>query len=102
MNTCHTIARCQKYGMNYNSFLCFGEDTEKNIVLRELPDKKLWDIPDRIKDKTAFVERINEVLREYRPDYWQAGQERKAARPAVPAPTQGYNSVTALSYALLL
>ena len=77
----------KKCGMKYGGFLCYEEDTEENIVLRELLDKKLWAVPDRVKDKAAFEESINAGLREYHPDYWRArrgGREKEAARPAVP------------------
>lgn len=78
----------KKCGMKYGGFLCYEEDTEENIVLRELLDKKLWAVPDRVKDKAAFEESINAGLREYHPDYWRArrgGREKEAARPDVPA-----------------
>ena len=76
----------------------FGELSEEemcirdreSIVLRELLDKKLWEIPERIKDKAAFEENINITLRQYHPDYWrarQAGIERAAHR-AAPAPSR--------------
>ena len=60
-------------------------------MLRELLDKKLWEIPERVRDKAAFEEDINSTLRQYHPDYWrarQAGMER-AARRAAPAPGRG-------------
>lgn len=77
-----------KCGMKHNGFLCFEQDSAENVVFRELLDKKLWAVPDRIKDKAAFEERINEALREYHPDYWrarQAGREKMIARNTVPA-----------------
>ena len=52
-------------------------------MLRELLDKKLWQIPDRIRDKAAFEENINRALREHHPEYWrsrQQGLERERAR----------------------
>ena len=44
------------------------------MALPELLDKKLWAIPERIKDKAAFEENINKAVREYHPDYWRARQ----------------------------
>ena len=64
-------------------YLCFEEDCDENIVLRELLDKKLWQIPDRIRDKDAFEENINRALREHHPEYWrsrQQGLEREHTR----------------------
>lgn len=77
----------QKCGMKHGGFLCFEEDADENVVLRELLDKKLWEIPGRIKDKAAFEESINDNLREYHPEYWrqrQAGREKESARQTVP------------------
>lgn len=78
-----------KCGLRANGYLCFEEDCDENIVFRELLDKKLWDIPDRIKDKAAYEEHINASLREYHPDYWrtrQAGRENQPVRQnAAPA-----------------
>lgn len=77
----------QKCGFKQGGYLCFEEDCQESIVLRELLDKKLWSIPDRIKDKAAFEENINKSIREYNPDYWrarQAGLEKAPARQSVP------------------
>lgn len=64
----------RKCGFRQGGYLCFEEDSQENVVLRELLDKKLWSIPERIKDKAAFEENINKSLREYNPDYWRARQ----------------------------
>ena len=73
----------QKCGMRLHGWLCYEEDTEDNIVFRELLDKKLWAIPERIKNKAAYEENINQAIRRYHPDYWrmrQAGVERVQIR----------------------
>ncbi len=73
----------QKCGFKQGDYLCFEEDCQEDVALRELLDKKLWEVPDRIKDKAAFEENINKSIREYNPDYWriwQAGLEKKEAR----------------------
>lgn len=62
----------RKCGFKQGGFLCFEEDSQEAVVLRELLDKKLWSIPERIKDKAAFEENINKSLREYNPEYWRA------------------------------
>ena len=49
------------------------------MVLRELLDKKLWNIPDRIKDKEQFEENLNRSIRQYHPEYWRARQSGQAA-----------------------
>lgn len=73
----------RKCGMRHNGYLCFEEDSAESVVLRELLDKKLWAIPERIRDKAAFEKGINDSLREYHPDYWrmrQAGLEKEVTR----------------------
>ena len=75
----------RKCGFKMGGYLCYEEDCDENVVLRELLDKRLWSIPDRIRDKAAFEENINQSLREYNPEYWrsrQQGRERATARPA--------------------
>lgn len=83
----------RKCGMRQNGWLCFEEDSEESIVLRELLDKKLWEIPERIKDKAAFEENINITLRQYHPDYWAgtAGGYRTGGPPgrSCPQPKPG-------------
>ena len=76
-----------KCGFRQKRYICFEEDCQENVALRELLDKKLWNIPDRVKDKAAFEESINNSLREYNPDYWrarQAGLEKAMARHTTP------------------
>jgi hypothetical protein len=77
----------QKCGFKQGGYLCFEEDCQESVVLRELLDKKLWSVPDRIKDKAAFEENINKSIREYNPEYWRArqtGLEKSPARQSVP------------------
>jgi len=76
-----------KCGFKEGGYICFEEDTQENVALRELLDKGLWEVPDRVQDKAAFVERINADIHEYNPDYWQSRQngiDRMAARPRTP------------------
>lgn len=77
----------QKCGFRHNGFLCFEEDTQEDVVLRELLDKKLWAVPDRVKDKAAFEETINKSIRKHNPDYWrvrQASLEKASTRQTLP------------------
>lgn len=78
----------RKCGFKMGGYLCFEEDSQEAVVLRELLDKKLWSIPSRIKDTAAFEENINKSLREYNPDYWRAraqGREAVGSRTVRPA-----------------
>lgn len=68
----------RKCGHWQGGYLCFEEDTEENIVLRELLDQNLWQIPDRIKDRPAFEANINQVIQTYHPEYWKAREKRMA------------------------
>lgn len=71
----------RKCGSWQGGYLCFEEDTDENIVLRELLDQNLWQIPDRIKDRTAFVSSIDQNIQTYHPEYWKA-REKRLAQPA--------------------
>lgn len=79
----------KRCGFKRGGYLCFEEDTQEDVVLRELLDKKLWQIPERIKDKSAFEENINLSIRRYNPEYWRARQSgleaAQAARKEAPA-----------------
>jgi hypothetical protein len=80
----------RKCGQRQNGFLCFEEDSTEAIVLRELLDKKLWDIPDRIKDRAAFEAAIDQSLQRYHPDYWRSREKGRIQHPqsARPAPVR--------------
>ena len=73
----------RRQGQRKNGFLCYEEDSAEKIVFRELLDKKLWDIPERINDRAAFVESIDNTLREYHPDYWRSRENGRMAAPPV-------------------
>ena len=82
----------RKCALRYGGYLCFEEDSAESVVLRELLDKKLWNIPDRIKDKAAFEENINKTLREYHPDYWRARQAGREHQPVRQTAAPAYNA----------
>jgi hypothetical protein len=64
-----------KYGaFKEGSYFCFEEDCCAQVVIRELLDKKLWQIPDLITDKAGYEESINRSLRQWQPEYWAARQ----------------------------
>ena len=46
----------RRYGQRKNGFICFEQDADEEIVFRELLDKKLWEIPARVRDRAAFEE----------------------------------------------
>ena len=55
----------KKCGFKDKGYICYEEDAQESVVLRELLDKKLWNIPDRIKDKGQFEENLNQSIRQY-------------------------------------
>ena len=79
----------KKCGFKDKGYICYEEDAQESVVLRELLDKKLWKIPDRIKDKERFEENLNQSIRQYNPEYWRARQSGReaaeAARSTAPA-----------------
>jgi len=78
-----------KCGFRQNGFVCFEEDGQEDVVLRELLDKKLWSIPARVRDKAAFEENINKNLQKYNPAYWYSREQSRAAvSHARPAPAK--------------
>ena len=70
-------AAARKCGFREGGYLCFEEDSQENVVLRELLDKKLWKIPERISDPAAFEQAINESLQRWNPEYWNARKSGK-------------------------
>ena len=81
----------RKCGFREGGYLCFEEDSQEAIVLRELMDKGLW-TPTHTTDKEAFEDRLNEHIREYNPDYWrsrQSGRQNAAPRCNIPAQQVG-------------
>lgn len=68
----------RKYGAWNGGYLCFEEDSAEYVVLRELLDKKLWKIPERIKNTAAFEGNLNQVIQTYHPEYWKFRENRLA------------------------
>jgi len=66
-----------KCGFRANRSFCFEQDSCEQVVIRELLDKNLWQIPDHISDKAKYEENINRSLMQRQPEYW-AGRSAKA------------------------
>ena len=66
----------QSAALRGRHYLCFEEDCDEQIVLRELLDRKLWHLPDSIIDKSGYEEAVNRSLKRWHPDYWDARQKR--------------------------
>ena len=69
-------ADARKVAMNESNYLCYEEDCDNCVVMRELLDKQLWQIPDRISDKVKYEEMINQSLQYWNPEYWESRQKR--------------------------
>ena len=78
----------RKCGFWENGYLCFEEDCAENVILRELLDKGLWQVPDRIRDTEAFENGINRNIQQYNPEYWSARQRWYRKREQAKAATQ--------------
>ena len=65
-----------KCAFRYNRFLCFEEDCDAPVAIRELMDKGLYTAPVNDYFKPGEYEAvINSSLQTYRPDYWQAREK---------------------------
>jgi len=71
----------QELALNNLNYLCYEEDCDEAIVIRELLDKKMWILPDRISDKAGYEEVINHSLVKWHPEYWEVRQKRLASLP---------------------
>ena len=69
----------RRCGFWNGGYLCFEEDAAENVVLRELLDRKLWKIPERVKNREAFEESINQNIQKHNPGYWHAREKRLKA-----------------------
>ena len=69
----------RKIGQSERNYLSFEEDCEEQVVIRELLDKKLWELPSRIADKAGYVESIDRLLIRWQPDYWGKRERRLEA-----------------------
>ena len=78
----------RRYGQRNNGFICFEQDADEEIVLRELLDKKLWN-PVHMQNKAAYEENINAALRKNHPQYWRSRENgRVHMPPVIPAPAR--------------
>ena len=70
-------SHARKCGFRDGGYLCFEEDCCEQVVLRELLDRGMWKLPDRIEDKEGFERSINRIIQEHHPDYWRAREAGK-------------------------
>ena len=62
-----------------DNYLCFEQDCDEQLVIRELLDRQLWEIPNYIADKNKAVEDMNSSVQGWHPEYWESRQKSLAA-----------------------
>ena len=61
-----------KCGFKERGFICFEEDCQASVVIREMLDKNLWQIPAYFTEgKERYNEIINASLIRWNPEYWE-------------------------------
>lgn len=65
----------QKCGFKEKGYLNFEEDCQANVVERELIDKGLWEGSPRFESKADYEELIDNSLKQWNPEYWQAREK---------------------------
>ncbi len=66
----------QKVGFYENGYLNFEEDCDADVAIRELLDKNIWEIPDKVNDKEKFESNVNNSIKRWNPEYWQSREKR--------------------------
>ena len=62
-----------KCGFKERGFICFEEDCQAAVVIKEMLDKNIWQIPKYFTDgKDKYIEMINSSLIRWNPEYWEA------------------------------
>ena len=67
----------RQYGFVEGGYLCFEEDCEAPVAIRELMDKGLWKAPvNQYYGPGEYEAAIDRSIQRYQPEYW-AYRERK-------------------------
>lgn len=69
-------------------FLCFEEDCDAAIVIREMLDKGIYPFPEYVTNHAEFEEMINDTLHDWNPEYWQARENVITAAKGRETPAQ--------------
>ena len=66
----------KKYGVRESGYLCFEEDNDAQVALRELMDKKMIQAPVNGRFAPGAYEAvINSSVQIHHPEYWQAREK---------------------------
>lgn len=71
----------QACGFWENGYLCFEEDADAQIVLRELLDQYLIEAPERF-SPSEYDHLINQSIEHWHPDYWAYHESKGIANQA--------------------
>ena len=69
----------QEVGFVEGQYLCFEEDCDAQVALRELLDKKLISKAFNL-DAEQLGEIVNQSLKQWHPEYWQAREKALAQK----------------------
>lgn len=74
----------RKHGNRHRGFYCYEEDCDYAIVMRELLDKKLWELPAECGDQTSYEGSLDITLEQWNPEYFQAREKALSKQNRVP------------------
>jgi hypothetical protein len=72
----------RKIGLSAGNYLCFNKGNDEAVVFRELLDSKMLNSWATI--QPVFVDYINKIITEHKPEYWEARQTRLSAEAKPP------------------
>ena len=71
----------QRYGFWEGGYLCFEEDSDEPVALRELMDKGMYQAPVNERFAPgAYEALINDSLQTFHSEYWQAREKAMAEK----------------------
>lgn len=70
----------RKIALKDRNYLYFEKNCDEQLAIRELLDKKLYEIPERIMDKNIAIENINRSVKSFHPKYWEIRQKSLSAQ----------------------
>ena len=77
LSDCLLSKEAQLYAFPFCGYLCYEEDCDAPIAIRELLDKKFIKAPVNQYYKAGEYEAaINDSLQQWHPEYWQAREQR--------------------------
>jgi len=78
-----------RLGLKENNTIYFG-GFEADIVIRELLDKDLWQLPIHIADIASYENSLNQAIKHHFPKYWEVRQRSLNEKPLSNIPTSEF------------